>query len=532
MANRRVLLGALGITAFGLGVLALWPAREEHAGYPFARRVTGSMGSPLWSLPPEALGRATADDTRRLGVLVNTLDAALELAKKERALLETDDAAKLDAGARQRVRDVWWAFMEPMIALDALKERYDGWYGVDYLSHPELHARAFALGFAALCAQAHAGHRLLDIVQDRTIAPKLFDESMPELGLPRGTFSALRRKLSRARDHSLVPVSAEWFERWIERKLESEPSVALRDLAKARSRAALAELRLRGALRTAENKADVVKGAAFQAWFPVQTRVAEWAGDTRFAPQGRRLVNDAQIEALGKALRPGDILIERRNWYLSNVGLPGFWPHAALYTGTQAEIAETFDQEPEVQARYGKLSEYLAKRHPKAWAALGTKDGEGHAQVVIEAVSEGVVATSLVHSCGADYVAAVRPKLPALQRAVALDRALGYFGRPYDFDFDFATDDQIVCSELVIKAYEPVGDGPGLRVPWIRVAGRQAVPPTEFVRLFAAEQDKPDPQLQFVAFLDGREKERRAVEADGAAFARSATRPKWDIVQP
>lgn len=103
----------------------------------------------------------------------------------------------------------------------------------------------------------------------------------------------------------------------------------------------------------------------------------------------------------------------------------------------------------------------------------------------------------------------------------------------FDFNFDFATDDQVVCSELVIKAYEPkTPDGPGLRIPFITVAGRRAVPPTEFVRTFGAELDKADRQLDFVYFLDGREKGESALVSDAASLAKTATRPKWDIVQP
>ena len=77
---------------------------------------------------------------------------------------------------------------------------------------------------------------------------------------------------------------------------------------------------------------------------------------------------------------------------------------------------------------------------------------------MIEAVSEGVMSASLEHSCAADYVAALRPRVAPLLRARAIERALRYWGRPYDFNFDFATDDQVVCSELVVKAYE---SGPG-----------------------------------------------------------------------
>lgn len=158
---------------------------------------------------------------------------------------------------------------------------------------------------------------------------------------------------------------------------------------------------------------------------------------------------------------------------------------------------------------------------------MGTSAGS------VEAVSEGVVSASLEHSCGADYVAALRPRLSPLARAKAVERALSFWGRPYDFNFDFVTDDQVVCSELVIKAFEPAdGQGKGLNVPFVEIAGRSAVPPTEFVRAFARELGESERTFDFVYFLDGREKEQKAVVADAKALAATAERPKWDIVQP
>ena len=75
-------------------------------------------------------------------------------------------------------------------------------------------------------------------------------------------------------------------------------------------------------------------------------------------------------------------------------------------------------------------------------------------------------------------------------------------------------------------------DGKGLAIPFIEVAGRRAVPPTEFVRVFANELDQAEARFSFVHFLDGREKEHRAVVADAKALAATVVRPKWDIVQP
>jgi hypothetical protein len=291
----------------------------------------------------------------------------------------------------------------------------------------------------------------------------------------------------------------------------------------------------RGQVMTMTNAVQVVQRAAFAGWFPVQAGIADWMGDTRLAPRDRAGVSPAQIAALGAVLEPGDILLVRREKYLSNIGIPGFWPHAVLYVGTPEERRRAF-ADPEaaawVEARGqagGDFEALLARTHPRAYErALATNGGAPRR--ALEAISEGVAFTTLEHAAGADHVAALRPSLPAVEKAAAILRAFGYAGRPYDFNFDFRTDATLVCSELIYKAYEPGPGRQGLRLPLVEVLGRPVLPPSEIARLFDAELGTPAAQLDLVRFLDSREAKAVAIEGDVEAFRGSWRRPKWPSV--
>jgi hypothetical protein len=486
----------------------------------------------LWSVSPEELLQATTEDAARLERLLPDLDAATERLEKLEPRLANGKTGELSAEDRSHLREQWWQVFEPILAIDELKSRYAGWYGLDYVKYPRLHARAFALSFAALCAQVDAGLRLLAALDGKRLLPVLFDEAMPQLGLPARTFSGLRKQLGRARDLFLIPLGNQWYKRWIsEHASADEPMAPLVELLEPLRKRAEGRV-LTPTTKGVENELDVLKGEMFQRWFPLQKNFATWAGDTRVARQERRLISDAQLAEFKSRLEPGDIILERRNWYISNIGLPGFWPHAALFVGSRAQILKFFAAVPELKPAFGDLSQHFARTYPKAWQSLGERDAAGHEHCVIEAISEGVSTASLEHSCAADYVAALRPRVPALVRARAIERALAYWGRPYDFNFDFATDDQIVCSELVVKAYEGSTDLPGLNIPYVELVGRRAVPPTEIARSFRDHVGKPDQQLDFVYFLEGREGEHKAVVANAEALAATCERPKWDLVQP
>ena len=182
-----------------------------------------------------------------------------------------------------------------------------------------------------------------------------------------------------------------------------------------------------------------------------------------------------------------------------------------------------------VAERAGKpmsLPQYLAREHGALWLKYQVGAPADDPYRVIEAIGEGVVPNTFGHAIG-DSLAALRPTLGKRRKAEAILDAFAQVGKPYDFDFDFATEHALVCTELVWRAYRPVGDGEGLTFPLEKIAGRRTLPANVIAREFDASMERGDPQLDFVLFYDGDEKARRAVRSDLDAFRASHTRQKW-----
>jgi len=291
-----------------------------------------------------------------------------------------------------------------------------------------------------------------------------------------------------------------------------------------------------GVLQTFRNGAQIVKDASFKAYFPIQKGISDWMGDVKVLRAGESLISLDQIHAMQQRLEPGDVLLERREWYLSNIGLPGFWPHAALYIGTPAQRRDYF-RDTEVTAWVkqqgisdGSFEKLLRYREAAAYTESLQPREVTHPPRVIEAIGEGVMFTSLEHSAHADSLAALRPLRSKLEKAKAILTAFHYSGRPYDFNFDFLTDDKLVCTELVYKAYEKSGDRIGLQLPTVEVLGRLAMPANEIVKQFDQNYGTPRQQFELVLFLDGHERDKAAVETGLETFRESWKRPKWHVI--
>jgi hypothetical protein len=255
--------------------------------------------------------------------------------------------------------------------------------------------------------------------------------------------------------------------------------------------------------------------------------IARFLGHTRVSVRGPA-ISSVQLHTIAKVLRPGDVILARGDGFLSNAFLPGFWPHAILYLGP----AETWTQLRRADgSTLGEAS--IVKRLLKGYRQA---DEDGHPPRVIEAISAGVLFSSLEHAVRKDYAVVFRPQLSEAVRAEAILRALTLHGRPYDFDFDFQSDDKIVCTELIYRAYNGdfnfrVGidakkDSPAKGVPGVlEVMGRKTMPANEIARYAIYMHDHPDAQpgwgypgdkLELLVFLDRSKREARLLRGEAA----------------
>ncbi len=448
------------------------------------------------------------------------------------------DGHILSADEERLVLDAWEAIYAYAFALEQIRIFYEDWYRFDpSRAQRSRHLRSFLLTFAAeLSLYEKASRATLLFTQNRNVV-KFLDDPHLDRDLGAQTFSSFRQQLQGTRDAARVMAGRRYLE-VLERGLDAraEARAAGATWLWVRIERHLAVIDGLGILERGGESAlsdlELLERGIRRAWYPAQRGIAEWMGDTRVRRVGWYLIDEELQAGMAEALEPGDLLLVRKNWYLSNVGLPGFWPHAVIYIGDEAKFRAYFD-DPQVAAwvedQSGDatdLSTYLARRYPYRWHRYQA-GVDGHDHEVIEAISEGVVFNSLDHALG-DYAAGLRPNLSKLAKAQAIVASFAYIDRPYDFNFDFATEHALVCTELVWRAYRPAEGKDGLDLPLIELAGRKTLPANGIAELYAHERASAHPQLEFVYFIDAVEKQREAAVSDEATFASSYTRTKWD----
>jgi hypothetical protein len=421
----------------------------------------------------------------------------------------------------------WKSYLDYLLALDTIDHYHREFYR---LSKGE-RERSFLAGYAAFLAKYRCGLEFIEAAKNNPLLDKILNDPVPELGLPAGTYAKIKFQYLNVATATDFAARRVLFE-----TMSSATPESLRQKMDADTDFIWKMGRGKGETLTAANALTIVQNVGNTTWLPVQAGVAEWMGDTKVYRRGRSLISESQIQQLQPDLQPGDVLLVRHEWYLSNVGLPGFWPHAALYIGTPEE-RERFFADPEVttwvrdqKISSGSLDELLKSRSPDAYARSLETPVKNHPVRVMEAISEGVSFNPLEHSADADSLVVLRPLLPKTEKAIALLRAFHYTGRPYDFNFDFATDSELVCSELVFKCYEPSQGHRGLHLPLVEMLGRPLLPPNEIVRQFDMQSADGTAQFQFVAFLDGYEREGKAKPATVGEFRQSWHRPKWHVL--
>lgn len=429
---------------------------------------------------------------------------------------------------REMLRESWGILLNQHLQLNLIIKAV-GDRAHEQGSNEFLSDEYFTIGYAAYLAQYRSAIDFIRAMRTIPSSDKVLNENFKELDLESRTFAKFKfeylniEKFTKYSGYKLQAMN---------KKLElSELNAGIENDIELLS----SFNKFKGLLYTLKNAGRITKHILFEMYFPLQKNISEWMGDERVARGKEFLINPEQIKIVHSKLQAGDVLIERREWYLSNIGLPGFWPHSALYIG-RPEERKLLEEDADVQAwvmsqgiTSGSFEALLENTYPEVYKESLASDETAHEYRVLEAMSEGVVFTSLEHSANADSLAVIRPRLANVDIAKGLFTSLKYKGRPYDFNFDFRTDSSVVCSELLFYAYQPTKDKLGIDFPVTTTAGRPVVTPNNIIKEMAETYGTDKQQFDFILFLDGNDKKREATFRSMDDLKTTWNRPKWFI---
>ena len=150
--------------------------------------------------------------------------------------------------------------------------------------------------------------------------------------------------------------------------------------------------------------------------------------------ENKRASKDIQEQAQA-ILEPGDVIVTRHDLVASNLFLPGYWPHTALYIGNEDQRKDlNLDLEDSILDKWtGEIN-------------------------VLEAKKDGVLFRPLTETLEVDEFIILRPNLSVDSLNAGLSRVCLHEGKGYNFDFDFFRSDQLVCTEVIYRAFDGLDD--------------------------------------------------------------------------
>ncbi len=303
--------------------------------------------------------------------------------------------------------------------------------------------RAFVVGFSAATMLVRSASYVVDLAGNRPVVWKKLDESEPRYGIAAKSFTMVYKNLSSSRRMWRFHEAMMFYEAHREDIEELCDDAVVGELvAVLEEESAFLEYRKRDYLRRKwdyrlhsfkRRNVSGYKKAMFHLLKLSGSAIAEMRQPFVKKPgQGKRVTEEVRT-MLRPLLRPGDVFITRHDDAVSNLFLPGFWPHAALYIGEKGEREALGVHLDEADGR----------------------DLEGFC--FLEAKKDGVLFRPMHETLEVDALMVLRPKLAKTQRAEALMRAMSHEGKLYDFMFDFRKADRLACTEVIYRGYHGIG---------------------------------------------------------------------------
>lgn len=142
-------------------------------------------------------------------------------------------------------------------------------------------------------------------------------------------------------------------------------------------------------------------------------------------------------QLLDKYLQPLDILVVKSPTHLTDKFIPGFFGHAAIYTGKREDLEKAgWWWLPQVVRHHGT-------------AIVGGS--------FAEALRRGVRLSTIEEFTDGDYFLILRVTgLDEKSKTEVVERTFRYLTQKYDFNFDVQSPDRLYCTELIFLAFDTI----------------------------------------------------------------------------
>lgn len=337
--------------------------------------------------------------------------------------------------------------------------------------------KLFLPGYAGALVLVDAARFLRDRFHHSTLVRRKLNEPEPSFGIPAGVYDTTQQSWTKPRHIWELFDAATYYQRhrkqWDSMLDESDVAQMVRIIEQLTCRlqiswADYASVRLRFRMRQFLN--TLKRDLFYSSLFEIQKAAGILAAD-RYLKLGHQPNLPTSIrEALQRDMLPGDILLVRKEYALTNYFLPGYWPHSALYVGDALTVQSMgLHQHSHVAPRWQR---FLQCDQPNCGR-------------VIEAMKDGVQIRRLDSPFKSDSILVIRPRLNPDSIKLALTRAFFHEGKEYDFSFDFSASQRMVCTEVIYRAFDGIE---GLQFPLSLRAGRMTLAALELVQIAMQEK--------------------------------------------
>ncbi len=271
--------------------------------------------SPIANVSDEELRSQIAQDTETLLYL----DELLTVTNKEiQAQAEERQEEAFNTEKREVVRDLWQRFVEASFELDLMKQRYRTFSQINGFRRPIQHAESFLLAYTAFLSQYTHTLQLNTFVHGNSLLYALLNEEDNKRGIPKNFYHSLKQHLTYPDDLLRLNAGRGYLHIMRTRLHHHEEMLKRVD-----GKLEIIHVYLGSYPKLlVENPLEQLENLAFNAWFPLQRSVALQLSYIRTATRDY-LITPKALAQYHDRFVPGDILLQRREWHATNIGIPG-----------------------------------------------------------------------------------------------------------------------------------------------------------------------------------------------------------------